>query len=130
MVSQDFAGASLARRLVLEGHEVKAFVRDPASAAILRGLVPRVASPDDGLSWCGRDAADFLALCDGLCGRNGCESCGPVLQEKVEGEEVVVARYFNGRDWVGPIEVSIEHKRMFPGGMGPNTFEMGSLALV
>jgi len=38
-----------------------------------------------------------------------------------------VARYFNGRDWVGPIEMNIEHKAFFNGDLGPKTYEMGTI---
>lgn len=50
------------------------------------------------------------------------------LQEKVEGVEIGVGRYFNGKDWVGPIEINFEHKRLFDGDIGPLTGEMGTLA--
>lgn len=50
------------------------------------------------------------------------------LQEKVEGVEIGVGRYFNGTDWVGPIEINLEHKKYFPGDLGPTTSEMGTLA--
>jgi phosphoribosylamine--glycine ligase len=50
------------------------------------------------------------------------------LQKKIVGIEIGVARYFNGKDWVGPIEVNIEHKKMFTGDLGPSTSEMGTLA--
>jgi len=49
------------------------------------------------------------------------------IQEKVVGPEVAIARYFNGHDWVGPICLSIEHKDLFPGNIGPKTYEMGTL---
>lgn len=49
------------------------------------------------------------------------------LQEKIKGVEIGVARYFNGNDWVGPIELNVEHKKFFPGDMGPATSEMGTL---
>jgi phosphoribosylamine--glycine ligase len=49
------------------------------------------------------------------------------LQQKIKGVEIAVARYFNGIDWVGPIELNIEHKKFFPGDMGPATSEMGTL---
>jgi phosphoribosylamine--glycine ligase len=225
MVSRDFAGASLARRLLREGHDVRAFVADSACERILHGLIPRLPSLDTGLDWighdglavvddcgfgawqdearadgftvvggsafgdrlehdrafaqeimaslgmpalmarrfdncaaaaghianeprswvvkfsghapkaatfvgelpCGSDAADFLGLCDKHCGGNGCDSCGPVLQPKISGHEIGVGRYFNGRDWVGPVELNIEHKRLCTGGLGPNTYEMGTL---
>lgn len=50
------------------------------------------------------------------------------LQERIDGVEIGVARYFNGTDWVGPIEMNIEHKKFFPGNLGPTTSEMGTLA--
>lgn len=49
------------------------------------------------------------------------------LQKKVSGVEVATARFFNGTDWVGPIEVSHEHKRLLNGDHGPLTAEMGTV---
>lgn len=50
------------------------------------------------------------------------------LHEKIEGVEIGVGRYFNGADWVGPLEVNLEHKKYFPGDLGPTTSEMGTVA--
>jgi phosphoribosylamine---glycine ligase len=50
------------------------------------------------------------------------------LQKKIAGVEIGVGRYFNGNDWVGPIEINLEHKKLFPGDLGPTTSEMGTLA--
>jgi phosphoribosylamine--glycine ligase len=50
------------------------------------------------------------------------------LQEKIYGIEIGVGRYFNGKDWVGPIEFNIEYKKFMPGDIGPTTSEMGTLA--
>lgn len=49
------------------------------------------------------------------------------LQKRVQGVEIGVGRYFNGKDWVGPIEFNIEHKSLFAGGLGPKTDEMGTV---
>lgn len=49
------------------------------------------------------------------------------LQKRIDGVEIGVGRYFNGKDWVGPIEFNIEHKSLFPGGLGPKTYEMGTI---
>jgi phosphoribosylamine--glycine ligase len=50
-----------------------------------------------------------------------------VLQRRVDGVEIGVGRYFNGTDWIGPIEMNIVHKKLFPGNLGPKTCEMGTL---
>lgn len=49
------------------------------------------------------------------------------LQEFASGIEVGVARYFNGVDWVGPIEINHEHKMLHDGDIGPLTPEMGTV---
>lgn len=49
------------------------------------------------------------------------------LQRKLSGVEIGVARYFNGRDWVGPIDLNLEHKGLMNGDLGPKTGEMGTL---
>ena len=49
------------------------------------------------------------------------------LQEYAEGIEVGVARYFNGNDWVGPIEINHEYKALEDGDAGPLTPEMGTV---
>jgi len=61
--------------------------------------------------------------------RNGLLKMNEItLQEYVDGIEMGVGRFFNGYDWVGPIEVNFEHTRLFPGDIGPVTSEMGTLA--
>jgi phosphoribosylamine--glycine ligase len=49
------------------------------------------------------------------------------LQKKIDGIEIGVARYFNGNDWVGPIEFNLEHKSLHNGNIGPKTGEMGTV---
>ncbi len=49
------------------------------------------------------------------------------LQKFVTGVEVAVGAFFNGNDFVYPINVNFEHKRLFPGDLGPFTGEMGTL---
>src|SRR3989338_2883024 len=50
------------------------------------------------------------------------------LQQKVEGVEIAVSRFFNGSAWIGPACLNVEHKKLFPGDLGPPTSEMGTLA--
>ena len=48
------------------------------------------------------------------------------LQKRVVGVEVAVGAFFNGRAFVTPINVNFEHKKLFPGNLGPSTGEMGT----
>src|SRR3989344_3927067 len=49
------------------------------------------------------------------------------LQKYVSGVEVAVGAFFNGKDFILPININFEHKRVFPGDIGPFTGEMGAL---
>lgn len=49
------------------------------------------------------------------------------LQKFVSGVEVAVGAFFNGKDFILPINVNFEHKRIFPGDIGPFSGEMGTL---
>jgi len=48
------------------------------------------------------------------------------LQRRVEGVEVAVGAFFNGKQFAYPINVNFEHKKLFPGDLGPSTGEMGT----
>lgn len=75
-----------------------------------------------------RDNQDILDVLN-LCKTKYKEKVKVItLQEKVEGVEVGVGRFFNGHNWVGPVEINFEHKRLFEGDVGPITTEMGTLA--
>jgi phosphoribosylamine--glycine ligase len=48
------------------------------------------------------------------------------LQKRVVGVEVAVGAFFNGKEFIYPINVNFEHKKLFPGELGPPTGEMGT----
>ncbi len=48
------------------------------------------------------------------------------LQKRIMGVEVATGAFFNGREFVTPICVNFEHKKLFPGDIGPPTGEMGT----
>jgi len=50
-----------------------------------------------------------------------------LIQKFVRGVEVAVGAFFNGKEFIYPININFEHKRFFPGNIGPFTGEMGTL---
>jgi phosphoribosylamine--glycine ligase len=48
------------------------------------------------------------------------------LQKKVKGVEISVAAFFNGKEFLKPINITFEHKKLFPKELGVSTGEMGS----
>ncbi len=48
------------------------------------------------------------------------------LQKRIMGVEVATGAFFNGREFATPICVNFEHKKLFPGDIGPPTGEMGT----
>ena len=48
------------------------------------------------------------------------------LQKYASGVEVAVGAFFNGKDFLQPVFVNFEHKRMFNDDIGPQTGEMGT----
>lgn len=73
------------------------------------------------------DGSDVIDILKSYA-RNNKKECSSIdLQKRVEGIELGVARYFNGNDWVGPIEINMEHKNLCNDNLGPKTDEMGTL---
>lgn len=70
------------------------------------------------------DGRDSLSVLETYA-KNGVRNV--TLQERMAGVEVSINRYFNGSDWVGPSEITIEHKSLFNENIGPKTGEMGNL---
>ncbi|MFH1284863.1 MAG: phosphoribosylamine--glycine ligase [Candidatus Peregrinibacteria bacterium] len=49
------------------------------------------------------------------------------LQKKVtSGVEIAIGAFFNGKEFIYPINVNFEHKKLFPGDLGVATGEMGT----
>ncbi|MFH1229758.1 MAG: phosphoribosylamine--glycine ligase [Candidatus Aenigmatarchaeota archaeon] len=48
------------------------------------------------------------------------------MQKHISGVEIAVGAFFNGEDFIYPINVNFEHKKLFPGNIGPSTGEMGT----
>ena len=48
------------------------------------------------------------------------------LQKKVKGVEISASAFFNGTEFIYPINITFEHKKLFPKELGVSTGEMGS----
>ena len=48
------------------------------------------------------------------------------LQRRISGVEIAVGAFFNGKEFITPININFEHKKLFPGNLGPSTGEMGT----
>lgn len=48
------------------------------------------------------------------------------LQRRIMGVEVATGAFFNGKEFAYPVCVNFEHKKLFPGDIGPSTGEMGT----
>ncbi|MEK7624607.1 MAG: phosphoribosylglycinamide synthetase C domain-containing protein [Patescibacteria group bacterium] len=88
-----------------------------------------VPSSGKGLSFLGEedDGKDLLVLLEQ--NKNVWQKKAPVfqLQKYASGVEVATGAFFNGKDFILPINVNFEHKRIFPGDIGPFSGEMGTL---
>ena len=48
------------------------------------------------------------------------------LQKKVKGVEISVSAFFNGTEFLKPLNITFEHKKLFPKELGVSTGEMGT----
>lgn len=75
-----------------------------------------------------KDGSDVITILESYKKKGNKKDVGSIeLQERIRGVEIGVGRYFNGTDWVGPIEMNMEHKDLHNDNLGPKTFEMGTL---
>jgi len=74
------------------------------------------------------DGRDVIALLTAARDRwSAEESASFLLMEFIDGVEVGVGAFFNGRKFLEPANLDWEHKRFFPGDIGELTGEMGTV---
>ncbi len=72
-----------------------------------------------------KDGSDILCALDNF-ERMWKGNVSIFLQKFVEGIEVACGCYFNGHEWIKPVHVNFEHKKLMPGEIGMNTGEQGT----
>ncbi|AHG02951.1 phosphoribosylamine--glycine ligase [Halobacterium sp. DL1] len=77
-----------------------------------------VGNEDDG-----SDVVDVLRAYEKAWGHR---MKGFQLQRKVEGVEIAVCGFFDGDSFIDQVNFNFEHKKLFPGNVGPQTGEMGT----
>lgn len=74
------------------------------------------------------DNEDMIGRLEGLHSRpGGAKVKSIVLEEKIDGVEVGVSAWCNGKKFIGPANVNFEHKKIAAGDLGFNTPEMGTV---
>jgi phosphoribosylamine--glycine ligase len=90
-------------------------------------------SEDKTMSCVGKmdDGEDIIAIMESIIskGQDG-EAKGMRVEEHVEGVEIGISGYFNGKKFLSPYIINFEHKKLMDGNVGPNTGEMGTSAVI
>jgi phosphoribosylamine--glycine ligase len=86
------------------------------------------AQNDKVLSFVGQeeDGLDVLTILEHYKSGWGSKIKTFQLQKFAAGVEVAVGAFFNGKDFIYPVFINFEHKRMFNDDIGPQTGEMGT----
>jgi hypothetical protein len=61
------------------------------------------------------DGSDVLDLLEYYGRKTPHDTSHFILQQFIDGVEIGVGRYFNGQDWVGPLELNIRAQETLPG---------------
>lgn len=72
------------------------------------------------------DGSDVAQMLEHYQERYGFKITGLILQKRVNGVEIALGAFFNGQKFIYPINLNFEHKKLFPGDLGPNTGEIGT----
>lgn len=109
-------------------NEAIGFIRNNPARYVMKpsGNTP---SAGKGLLFLGleEDGRDLIGLFEQ--NKNVWQKSAPlfILQKFIAGVEVAVGAFFNGHNFIYPINVNFENKRIFPGDIGPFSGEMGTL---
>jgi len=92
------------------------------------------AQDDKTLTYVGQmeDGSDIPKILEHYQKRMGADISSVQVQEAAEGTEVAIGGWFNGKDFLDPVLINFEHKKLMPSkfhqaGIGPATGEMGTI---
>jgi phosphoribosylamine--glycine ligase len=87
-----------------------------------------MAQEDKILTYVGRSetGSDLVTFMEHLQRKSDGKLKSFELQQFRSGVEIGISGFYNGHDFVEPIEVTFEHKKLMTGEIGPATFEMGT----
>jgi phosphoribosylamine--glycine ligase len=72
------------------------------------------------------DGSDVVDVLEAYKKAWGHRMKGFQLQRKVEGVEIAICGFFDGERFIDQVNFNFEHKKLFPGNIGPSTGEMGT----
>ena len=106
---------------------------DAAIAYVKKHDRPFVSKPsgrcdDKAMSYVAKSPEDLVYMLE-RWKRAGKRTGEPfILQEKISGVEFAVGCWYGPAGFCGEWEENFEHKKLFPGNLGPNTGEMGTVS--
>ena len=115
--SWDFSTFDDAIKFVRENPE--RYVVKPSGKAQDEKVLSFVGQEEDGL--------DILAILERYRNTWSTKIKRFQIQKFMSGVEVAIGAFFNGQDFILPVCINFEHKRMFNEEIGPSTGEMGTL---
>ncbi len=103
------------------------FIRDRPARYVLKFNGPNFYSSENHVGQLG-DGRDVRAVLAAKAAEYAGQPFSFILMPFLEGIEMGVGAYFNGREFLRPACLDWEHKRFFAGDMGELTGEMGTVA--
>lgn len=112
--------------------EAVSYIRKNPSKWVVK--VSGKAQTDKSLTYVGQmeDGSDVEPVLEHMAHKSGLKVESVQIQQKVDGTEVAIGGFFNGKDFLDPVGVNFEHKKLLPSrteqaGIGPATGEMGTV---
>ena len=114
--------------------EAVAYIEKTPSRYVVK--VSGKAQLDKSLTYVGQmeDGSDVAPVLEHMANKADLQVNSVQIQKKVDGIEVAIGGFFNGKDFLDPVFLNFEHKKLMPSrteqaGTGPTTGEMGTVGI-